>query len=85
MKTKKTTNIERHSYKKTDTVVYYIGSTFDEFWAASKDSDVHMKNKGNNIFLALKSVIQTEEEFDALVLAAEDDTVGTWSVKSVKQ
>ena len=55
MKTKKTTNIERHSYKKTDTVVYYIGSTFDEFWAASKDSDVHRKNKGNNIFLALKS------------------------------
>ena len=84
MATKKTTSIERHSYNKMDTVVYYIGSTFEEFWAESGNSDVHIKNEGDNIYLALKSVIPTEEEFNSLVLAATDDTNGTWAVKSVK-
>lgn len=82
--TKMTINIECHIYKNTDKVVYYIGCTFDEFWAAQKESDIFAKADGNNIYLALKSIIPTEEEFNALVLASEDDTNGTWNIKSVK-
>ena len=82
--TKKTTKIECHIYKKMNTMVYYIGCTLEEFWASRKDSDIFAKSDGKNIYLALKSLaIPTEDVFDTLVLAAEDDTNGAWTIKSV--
>ena len=77
----KVTRIESHYHKIDGSTTYFIGSTFEQFWkAADAGAKYHRLDEPGKTYLALKSVILTDEEFKIVVESVKDDNNGTWEV-----